>query len=128
MVSRRYAKLEAIWFNHGNALVYERDTLTILVDQVSVYRYLRPSAIPGRQRGYLDDMDQGIVLSGRDISQPDQMQRQSYVIMKLVQGLEEENAALLEATCCYLHSRFPELCAINLNIKGDEVSLEIIDY
>jgi hypothetical protein len=94
------------------------NSLIVAINDTIVYEYSRPKRLPGIQRRFLDqmdeDMNQGITLENQEIESPDQIQRNQYVVMHLIDALEENSSRLTEAMCAYLTTRCPDLAKIDV--------------
>lgn len=95
-----------------------RSLLTVQVENEVVLEFDRNTRLPGRQRDFLDkmdeDMDQGIEMSGYTISQPDTLERARYVTMHLLQALDNGDQGMISAACSYLIQRVPALSHIQV--------------
>ena len=104
--------------------------LELEIDGEVVLEFDRNARLPGRQRDFLDkmdeDMDKGIQLAGRQVSQPDRLQRAQYVAMHLLQAFRENNQGMINATAAYLSQRLPELKRIQVQTAATQGSLELI--
>lgn len=107
-----------------------RSLLILEIDGDSVLEFDRNTRLPGRQRDFLnkmdEDMDQGIRLSHGHIPDPDVMQRARYVAMHLLQAYQEENQPLIAATCAYLVQRVPTLNTVRVEQVAGQVEIELI--
>ncbi len=89
------------------------DKVGFLLDGQEVLTYDRSQALPDKQREYLDvidaQMDQGFVLSDKQIDQPSLQQKTQFVALNLVSALQkgDDNTAIIMFT--YLVNRMPEL-------------------
>jgi len=104
--------------------------LTLLLNQQSVYTYDRNRRLPGKQREFLDfmqqDMSEGIELDGIHYSQPDAQQQAYYVAMSLVHAYDQGNAELMFASSAYLATRYPGLNQVVVESQDDNFSLQLI--
>lgn len=107
-----------------------KPTLSVRINGEVKLEYDRSARLPGKQRDFVDkmdtDMDEGIVLAGIEISQPDQHQRGQYVAMNLLYGIETSNEALVGACCAYLCHKLPDLKVIEALDDGDRVSMQLV--
>ncbi|MEZ5479990.1 MAG: hypothetical protein R3E95_21660 [Thiolinea sp.] len=85
----------------------------VIVNKTPLLEYDRSKPVPGQQRRYLErmdaQMDQGIVMGGENIPQPNSMQRSQFVANSMINALFEENYSLAIAMCTWLAERIPEL-------------------
>jgi primosomal protein N'' len=91
----------------------------------------RGVAVPGKQRQYLDEMDQrmdqGISLGEGEIIQPNPLQRAQFVANSMVSALIEENNNQAIAMCTYLAKRIPDLEQVKAISKDDgALSIELV--
>lgn len=107
-----------------------QNLLKVNIDGEVVFEFDRNTRLPGRQRDFLDkmdeDMDRGIELADRHISQPDSLQRARYVAMHLLQAFNENNQPMITATCAYLVQRVPGLNTVKIKHVADETHLQLI--
>jgi hypothetical protein len=107
-----------------------RSILELTIDGQVVLEFDRNTRLPGRQRDFLnkmdEDMDQGIQLAETRISNPDTLQRARYVAMHLVQAFENENEGMMAATCAYLAQRLPGLKQVRVESGGEESTLQLV--
>ena len=110
--------------------------LLVIFNKEPVLEYDRTKPIPGKQRQYLDRMDermdQGIQLGDAFIEAPNPLQRAQFVANSLVNSLLKENFGQAVAMCTFLGKRMPELQQIKCEgSEGDEnseseISIEFI--
>jgi len=111
--------------------------LLVIFNNEPVLEYDRTKPIPGKQRQYLDRMDermdQGIQLGDAFIEVPNPLQRAQFVANSLVNSLLKENFDQAVAMCTFLGKRMPELQQIKCEGSlGDEsgedggISIEFI--
>lgn len=107
-----------------------QNLLKLDIDGEVVFEFDRNTRLPGRQRDFLDkmdeDMDRGIRLAEQHIVEPDSLQRARYVALHLLQAFTENNQPMLTATCAYLVQRVPDLNAIEVVHAADETQLRLI--
>ncbi|MDH5184335.1 MAG: hypothetical protein OEX12_10635 [Gammaproteobacteria bacterium] len=103
--------------------------LTLMVNQRLVYEYDRNQRLPGKQREFLDVMDQdmaaGIEIDDIFYPQPEQQQRISYVAANLAHAYHAKNEALMKATSAWLALRSPDLIQLIVEENGEEFSLQL---
>ena len=87
--------------------------LLVIFNKEPVLEYDRSKPIPGKQRQYLDQMDermdQGIQLGDAFIENPNPLQRAQFVANSLVNALLKQNFNQAIAMCTFLGKRMPEL-------------------
>jgi len=105
--------------------------LTIFVNDKVVYEYERDSTIEEQQLAFLDkmdaDLDQGIKIHGELITHPDSQQRATFVVMNLIIALQQDNTAIISASCAYLINRCPALIEAHVNDVDNSINIELID-
>ena len=105
--------------------------LTVLVNEEVVFEFDRDMEFTDEQLGFLrgmdTDMDNGIKIDGELIVKPDSTQRATFVSMNLIKGLQQENEAIIQASCAYLVNRYPALIEVHVNDDGDAVKIELIE-
>lgn len=104
-----------------------RSLLVIQLNQQTVLEYDRNTRLPGKQRGFLDqmdiDMNHGIVLERQRYANPDRLQRGSYVAMKLIQAIQTNDNSMVNAMCAYLVNRLPDLNQIGFEESEEEITV-----
>lgn len=105
--------------------------LTIFINDQSVFEYECEKSIEDKQRAFLDKMDsdmgRGIKIHGVLIAEPDNDQRARFVAMNLIKALQQDNEAIIAASCAYLASRRPELLEIRANDGDAGVVIDLVD-
>jgi len=103
-------------------------SLTLYVNDKEAYQYNVEQEPDEQQQAFLDKMDtdmaRGIRVYGELFTQPDAEQRQHFVAMNLLKGLQQGNEAVVASSCAYLVSRQPDLSGIYAYDEGDKVRLE----
>ena len=110
--------------SRGNAV------LTILIDNQPQLEFDRSQGLPDRQLAYLDrmdaQMDTGIRLDDEQVEQPDTLQRAQFVALHLIEALQQDNDALVAASCAYLARRLADLKQVKaLSVEGG-FTLELV--
>lgn len=105
-------------------------SLLVVINGEVRLEYPRGQRLPGKQRLFLEkmdqDMDAGIVLEGVALDSPDQLQRTHYVAMELLHAMHAGREGLVNATCAWLVSRSPELEQIIAGDDGGEVAVRLV--
>lgn len=106
-----------------------KSLLSLKIDGNIVLEFDRNTRLPGRQRDFLDkmdeDMSQGILLAEKNISNPDNLQRAHYVAMHLLQAFEEGDQSMISAACAYLIHRLPALNTIQVDHDSQGINLRL---
>ena len=104
--------------------------LVVVLNGQATIEYDRNRRLPGKQRQFLDlmdqDMDKGFDLNGEKVTTPDSVQRAKFVAMQLIQALLENNDAMIAATCAYLATRLPDLKQVKADEDGEQVMMDLI--
>lgn len=103
--------------------------LTLKIDGKIVQEFDRNTRLPGRQRDFLDkmdeDMSQGIRLAEKYVSEPDNLQRARYVAMHLLQAFEKADQGMITAAFAYLAQRMPALNTVQIDHDSQGVNLQL---
>ena len=107
-----------------------KDCLTVSINDRNVIEYDRRQRLPGKQRRFLEQMDQdmsaGIKLGSTTITEPDAFTRVQYVTMRLLHACEKGDPHMQAAMCAYLSTRSPNLDKIVASKHNDEMNIEFI--
>jgi hypothetical protein len=105
--------------------------LAVLVNDELVFEFDRKSAFDEQQLAFLDkmdrDMESGIRIQGESIVNPDAQQRARFVVMNLIKALQQDNQAVISASCAYLVNRHPEIIEVHADDDAGAVKIEIIE-
>jgi hypothetical protein len=108
-----------------------KDILGILVDGQPQFEFDRDRPLPDEQRGYLEQMDrkmdQGFVLQGRRIEDPDLRARARFVAANLANALAASQDNLAMAMTTWLGVRCPELKQVRISAEGPGMKVDL-DY
>lgn len=103
---------------------------TILVNHEAQLEYHRDRALSAPQRAGLERMDQqmdaGVRLAGVAVEKPDKLQRAQFVALQILEGLRQDNEALVAAGCAYLASRLPDLTQVKASLVEGGFSVELV--
>lgn len=101
---------------------------TLTLNDEKIIEYARRQRLPGKQREFLERMDQdmssGIKLDNTTYSDPDQFKRVQYVVMHLIRACENQDEHMQDAMCAYLTTRSPNLEKVIVTTVNDEISVE----
>jgi len=70
------------------------------------------------------DMKKGIKINGELFSNPDKLQRAEFTVMNLIRALQQENQAIVEASCAYISNRLPEIYEVHVKSHESGVKVE----
>jgi hypothetical protein len=105
--------------------------ITIFVNNQAVYEYDRETIFEERQLEFFDkmdiDMERGIKIHSELITNPDSKQRAKFVVMNLIKALQQDNPAIISASCAYLANRLPALFEVHVNEHGITVNIELVE-
>ena len=105
--------------------------LTIFANDQVAHEFDRETIFEEQQLAFLDkidsDMDRGIKIHGELITQPDQKQRATFVVMNLIKALQQDNEAIISASCAYLVNRLPRLVEVHATDSGNIINIELIE-
>ncbi len=104
--------------------------IEVSINNQVVLQFDRQPRLAGKQRQFLDnmdeDMDQGIDLAGQPCPSPTPFQKAQYVAMTLMRALDEKDDELVAACCSYLGSRHADLKVIKTLMHGDSIQMELV--
>ncbi|HHJ17957.1 MAG TPA: hypothetical protein ENJ80_14830 [Gammaproteobacteria bacterium] len=104
--------------------------LVVLVDDRPQLEFDRGKALPDQQLAYLDRMDSkmdaGIQLDGASVQNPDPLQRARFVAIHMIEALQQDNEALVAASCAYLAQRLPDLQQVRAHLTDDGFTAELV--
>ena len=105
--------------------------LSVLVNNEPVFEFDRDITFDEHQLVFLNrmdsDMDKGIKVRGHLQVDPDSEQRATFVVMNLIKALQQNNEAVVSASCAYLVNRHPALIEVHANDDVDSVKIELIE-
>ena len=105
--------------------------LTIFINEQVVYEFNRDISFEEQQLTFFDkmdsDMERGIKIRGELITQPDSQQCATFVVMNLIKALQQDNEAVIAASCAYLVNRHPALIEVHANDSEHLISIELIN-
>lgn len=106
-------------------------TITILVNNDVVYEFDKDVTFEEQQLEFLNkmdsDMDRGFKIQGELINNPDSKQRATFVAMNLVKALQQDNQAIITASCAYLVTRQPALVEVHARDQGGAIVIEFVE-
>lgn len=70
------------------------------------------------------DMKKGIKINGESFPNPDKLQRAEFTVMNLIRALQQENQAVVVASCAYISNRLPDLYEIHVKNHKSGVKVE----
>jgi len=104
--------------------------LAVVINGQAVIEYDRNKPLPGLQRRYLDqldqDMDEGFMLGDVRVDDPNAVQRAQFIANHLVNAIEDDNDAVIAATCAYLANRLPSLKQVRATDSDEGMTIDLI--
>ncbi|MDH5392455.1 MAG: hypothetical protein OEY11_04615 [Gammaproteobacteria bacterium] len=105
--------------------------LTIFINDEAIFDYDGTSSIDDERQLFLDKMDadmrRGIKIQGQAIDSPNSDQRARFVVLNLIRALQQENNAIISASCAYLSHNKPELIEIRASNSQGPIEIEFIE-
>ena len=107
------------------------DKLAVFINNEIVFEFDRELTFSDQQLAFLDRMDagmeRGIKIQGELLVNPDSQQRATFVAMNLIKALQQDNEAVISASCAYLANRHPALIEVHANDHDNAVKIELIE-
>jgi len=104
--------------------------LSFFINEEVVYEHDREITFKQQQLEFLDkmdkDMESGIKVYGEFTIHPDLLQRTTFIVMNLIKALQQDNDAVIAASCAYLINRHPELIEVHANDHDDTIRIELV--
>ena len=105
--------------------------LTVFINNEVVFEFDRDITVDDQQLAFLDrmdsDMDSGIRIQGELLQNPDMQQRATFVVMNLIRALQQDNEAVISASCTYLVNRHPNLTEVHAYDHENSIKVELVD-
>lgn len=105
--------------------------LTIYANDEIIYEHDKDMFLEESQLAFLDkmdnDMSRGLKIRGELITDPDARQRALFVAMNLIKALQQENEAIVIASCSYLVNKMPSLVEIRADNKNGGLNIDLIE-
>lgn len=102
-------------------------SFTVTLNNQTIHKYSE-ERIPGRLMRYLDemesDMQKGIQLGDNWQADPSDIQKQQYVAIVLLDGLQKKDSNLVNVTSAYLLNRNESLSEINITQQDGLFNLD----
>lgn len=102
----------------------------VLLNGIAQLEYDRERAIPDFQAAYLEKMDrkmeQGIVIDGESVKNPDAQDRARFVAANLAHAIKSNDEAKAAAMCTYLANRLPELKQVKIDDSDDGITIDLV--
>lgn len=106
------------------------DELILYLEGEPAYRFDKREATARMQFAYVtrmdDDMSRGIELGGERIIDPDQTQRNHFVIGQLLEAVGINDSRAIAMCARYLIHRAPQLDGLRIEEDGDEYRVDLI--
>ena len=105
--------------------------LTLFINDQVAYECDRDMVLAQEQLKFLDkmdsDMDRGVKIQGELITNPDEKQRATFVIMSLIRALQQDNDAATYSSCAYLVKRLPNVLEIRASDQENTIDIELVE-
>jgi len=105
--------------------------LTFYINGDVVFEYDRDITFEPEKLDFLDkmdkDMEKGIKIRGEFTIHPDLQQRTNFVVMNLIKALQQDNNAVIAASCAYLINRHPALFEVHANDLDGAIGIELVN-
>ncbi len=105
--------------------------LTLIVNEQPVFNYDRQTELTEEKLSFLENMDRdmsrGVRIRGELIAEPDTHQRAEFVALNLIKALQQDNQAIIQASCAYLVSRLPDLVEVHAKDQDGGVKIELVE-
>lgn len=105
--------------------------LAVFINNEIVFEFDRDISFEDQQLAFLDrmdsDMEKGIKIKGELLVNPDSQQRATFVVMNLIKALQQDNEAVITASCAYLVNRHPALTEVHANDQDNAVKIEFVE-
>lgn len=112
-------------------ITFVMNKLAIFVNNENVFEFNSGLTFEDQQLAFLDkmdtDMDSGIKIQRELLVNPDNQQRATFVVMNLIKALQQDNEAVLSASCAYLVNRHPALIEVRANDYNNALKIELIE-
>ena len=102
----------------------------VLLNGIAQLEYDRTRTLPDHQAAYLEKMDrkmdEGILIDGETIANPDTGQRAQFVAANLVHAIKANDEQKAAAMCTYLADRMSDLKQVKIVEGEDGVSIDLV--
>ena len=102
--------------------------IVLFVNGMAAFDFDKELTLEESQLSVLDkmdsDMDNGIKINGQSYSHPNIEQRGTFVTMNLIKGLQQENQAIVTASCAYIASRLVDVNQIHITENENGVNVK----
>ena len=107
------------------------EKLTVFINNQIVFKFDKEHALEDQQLTFLDqmdsDMERGIKIQSELLTNPDNQQRAIFVSMNLIKAIQQDNEAIIFASCAYLANRYSQLTEVHANDYDGSVKIELIE-
>ena len=104
--------------------------ILLLVNGQVAFDFVKEISLEESELGFLDkmdgDMDKGVKINGQLIAEPDMQQRATFVTMNLIRALQQNNKAVVTASCAFIANRLPDLAEIHVNDHDTGIFVEFV--
>jgi hypothetical protein len=107
------------------------NTLNLFVNEQLAFECDRSMVLDEKQLEFLDrmdsDMDRGCKIHGELITNPDKKQKATFVVMNLLNALQQEEHARIAVACAYLSHRLPHVAEVHARDADDRIDIEFVE-
>ena len=107
------------------------ENLTLYINDEFVFQFDKDHPIDDEQIKFLDrmdaDMDRGIKVYGQLVKKPDIQQKATFVSLNLIKALQQDNQAIITASCAYLVNRMPRISEVHAKDSENKIIIEFIE-
>ena len=104
--------------------------LKVFINNEIVFEFDREISLEDQHLTFLDKMDadmkSGIKIHGELLSKPDGHQRATFVAMNLIKAFQQNNDAVISASCTYLVNQNSDLQEVHANDQYGVVNIEFV--
>lgn len=93
--------------------------ILLLVNDKVALDFDKDMPLDEEQLNFLDkmdsDMQKGIKINGQLFSNPEKQQRAEFTVLNLIRALQQENQAVVAASCAYISNRLADIDEVHVN-------------
>ena len=102
--------------------------ITLFVNGKAAFDFDKDMALDESQLEFIDKMDsdmgKGIKINGELFSTPDNIKRAEFTVLNLIRALQQENEAIVAASCAYISKRLPDIDEVHVNDSESGVKVK----
>ncbi|MDH5446496.1 MAG: hypothetical protein OEY52_13155 [Gammaproteobacteria bacterium] len=105
-------------------------TIKFIINDDVVFEHDKDTAIPEEKAEFLNKMDKdmgkGLKINGELISKPNQEERSRFIVLNLIKAFQQDNHAIISASCAYLMSRIPGLHEVRISHLPENIDIDFV--